>query len=64
MAQPLLLPDRERSSVEVMGDKVHVRFPDGSSYLRPIESLPEDKIEWIDHEFVKEAREQFEKPTG
>ena len=49
MAQPLLLPDRERSSVEVIGDKLHVRFPDGSSDLRPTESLPEDKIEWIDH---------------
>ena len=48
MAQPLLLPDQERSHVEVRGDTVHIRLPDGASVLRPIQALPEDKIDWIE----------------
>ena len=51
---------------------MHIRLPDGASVLRPIQALPEDKKNFarergysvIDYEFVKEAREQFEKPTG
>jgi hypothetical protein len=48
VAQPILLPEPQRSHVEVLGDKVHLRFPDGASDLRPIETLPDDKIDWIE----------------
>ncbi len=48
MAQPLLLPVKQRSTVEVLGDEVHIQFADGASVLRPVERLPDDKIDWIE----------------
>ncbi len=48
MAQPLLLPVRQRSTLEVLGDEVHIRFSDGASVRRSIERLPDDKIDWIE----------------
>ena len=48
MGQPLLLPVQQRSTVEVLGDEVHIEFPDGASVRRSIERLPDDKIDWIE----------------
>ncbi len=48
MAQPLLLPDQQRSIVEVDGDELHIQCPDGGSVVRTLERMPDDKIEWIE----------------
>ena len=48
MAQPILLPVQQRSRVDVIGGQLNITFSDGASALRPIETLPDDKIDWIE----------------